>query len=458
MISEAFAINFTNDIWDINDLPIPADLDRNNRTHISFEKITHPWLNHMAKEYIIFLATKGHSISSIVYKISNLSDLSKFMEDNHFYTMKNFTHLNTLNYIGFINKIRPSAYYVHRHLANLNVFVQWGTWTHPEQFPTQQIVKHTYYPKRIRKEPEYYTDNELKKIKSILPYVDKLTARITLVMMLCGVRFSDISKTPLNIEGRPCLVETSDHQFNFEYYMSKVKRYNRIPVTNTVAKIIQAQINSTTKHFGNDCKYLFAFRKNRLYNYQNYVAKMDYHLNKHGVKRDNGKPFRINTSLFRKTYATSLINNGVPPDTIRAMLGHKGIYTQMHYATIHGEKMLSLLAPLTQQDNDLIERIGNVTESMCHVPDDYSDFVPLPNGACTCAGDCPHQNACYTCHFYVPQKDFLSAYKLQLKQAELAIAEARKYNHTSFLEKNVALRNALKSIIDKLEADIHETG
>ena len=444
------------DIWNLEEFNF-----YNNSSYtknITFQRITHPWVKPMAKEYILLLMQKKYSISNILCKISNFEHLSTFMEINNIPNMHSFTHKNTLEYITFVNMLHPSAYFVKRHLTGLSNFTQWGAWTHPLQFPVQPVVRSTDIPKTVRKEPTYYTENEIKKIKSILPYADKMTARITLIMIHHGLRYADISKTPIRVGEQSCLTETAEGQFVFEYYMSKTRKFNRIPVSKTIAKVIQAQINSTQRKFGKECNILFATGLKRGYLYGNYIIKINDLAKKYHLTYDDGRPLRIGTKLFRSTYATKLINTGVSPDTVRAVLGHKSITTQIHYATIHGETMISLLAPLTKQDNDLIANIGKVTPVMCHVPDDYTDFVPLPNGACSCAGECKHQNACYTCNFYRPQKEFLSTYKLQMEQAEMAIEEARKYNHTVFMEKNIALRDTLKTIIDKLEVNAIETG
>ncbi len=445
------------DNWAIKDLPFPTSYSKSNRKHISFTRITHPWVKQMAKEHAKFLMQLKHSISSIVFKINNLSHLSTFMEGQKLSNLRDFTHKNTLDYVAFLNTLHPTSAFIQKHLSNLRVFCSWGAWMYPDEFPSQPITHPSDVPKGVRKEPEYYTESEIERIKEAIKHTDKMTARIILIMMYCGLRFADIAYTPLNIKNHSCLTK-SNNDFVFEYFMPKVKRYNRIPVPEPIANLIKAQINDTRNRFGADCKYLFAIGKNKYYNYEKYYNATHNLAKKYNLQH-NGRPMNfITTKLFRSTYATKLLNSNVQPETVRAMLGHTNVYTQMHYATVHSDTMVSLLAPLTKQDNTLIAHIGKVTPAMCNIPDDYSDFVPLPNGSCKCVGDCPHQNACYTCNFYVPEKKFLPTYKLQLEQAELAIKEAQKYKHTAFMSKNASLRDALKTIIATLEDEHHETG
>ena len=445
------------DIWEYDKLPLPKDFEHPYRKTLSFWRIKHPWLKSMAKEYILYKITNGFALGTIMNSVNCIEVFSAFLKKCNYHNLHEMTHGDIKQYIAFLNRKKRSSSFIRKNLSILGTFIQWGAWTHPELFPTGPVIHTEDFPKEIRREPRYYSENEIAQIKSVLPHANKVFARITLVMLHCGLRFSDVARLTITVADHSCLTETNGYPV-LEYYMPKVKRYNRIPIPGIIAKIIQVQINETQRKFGKNCPYVFAKSANEQYQTLLYRIHMNRLFKNHRLKTDDGQQLKIHTRMFRKTYATNLLNCGVAPETVRAMLGHKNINTQRHYATIHGDTMLSLLAPLTHQDNELIAKIGKITTGMCYVPDDYSDFIPLPNGACLCAGDCSHQNACYTCSFYHPQKEFLSTYKLQLEQAELAIAEAKKYNHTAFMQKNIMLRDALKAIIDKLEVIALETG
>ena len=267
--------HFNDDKWYLDDLTIPTDYSKYSYAKsITFERINNPWLKHMVKEYIISQIYRNVSISSILSKTRSFTYLDTFMEIEKFHNMQNFTHQDTLAYIRFLNSVRPSTPFLKRHISILSVFTQWGMWKYPEQFPKLPVTRISDLPKSVRKEPEYYTENEMVKIKSVLPFTDKMTARMTLIMMYHGLRFSDISRTPITIGEQSCLTETSDHQYIFEYYMSKTKRYNRIPVSKTIAEIIKIQIESTRRKYGEDCNILFATDKYKGYIYANYSSKM----------------------------------------------------------------------------------------------------------------------------------------------------------------------------------------
>ena len=387
-------LNLTqNDIWEIDKIPnIGPDFEHTYHNTISFTKIEHAWLNTTIKKYILFKLVNGFSYGTISNTINYMINFSQFLVAQKLHDLRNATHNDIRKYIAFLRKHKRKEIFVQKSLSILNTFLEWGAWSYPTEFPPIPIIHMEDRPKIVRKEPKYYSENEIAQIKSVLPYADKMTARITLVMLHCGLRFQDAAKIQININGHNCL---SDNGYPIlEYYMPKVRRYNRIPIPTAIAKIIKSQMAESKQKYGETCVYLFAKNEKQHYNITLYRNHMNRLFIRHNLTANDGTPLRLYTRLFRKTYATNLINNSIDTDTIRAMLGHKNVYTQNHYATIHSKTMVELLAPLTKQDNDLIANIGHISTDMLYVPDDYSDFIPLPNGSCSCAGDCNHQNAC----------------------------------------------------------------
>lgn len=450
------------DIWRVEELGFYKNNFNTHKT-INFSKIKHPWLKAVTKKLVFFLLKNNSSVSNALSKIGTMVYVGTFMIKQNYYDLSEFNHRDTRKYIAYLNSMRSSAWFLIRHLSNLNVLLTWGAIYDSDEFPDHPVILPEDRPKKVKKEPKFYTENEIEKIKSILPFVDPIVARITLIMIHCGLRFADVVQTPIVVANHSCITMTEDQGvYVYEYYMPKVQRYNRIPVQELIAKVILTQIRKSKEKFGDDCVYVFARSKTEPLSISTYYSKLKSVIRSHNVLNDSGEPFRFSTRMFRSTFATKLLNSGVSPDTVRTMLGHKNVYTQNHYAAIHSKMMVEMLAPMIEQDNLLIANIGHTDLSMHIVPDDFTDFVPLPNGSCTCAADCPHLNACYTCNFYVPSAEFLSTYKLQLEQAELAIAQAKKYGHEKFMNKNITLKEALTGIIRKLEEDevedIYETG
>ena len=197
---------------------------------------------------------------------------------------------------------------------------------------------------------------------------------------------------------------------------------------------------------------VFAEGENYGYQRENYVRATRKVTTKFKPLTDNGQPLQFVVRKFRRTYASNLANNGIEADTIRALLGQKSLGVQFkHYVVIHSETMLQHLEPILQRDDNIIRNLGNIDHNMIATPDSFNEFIPLPNGACTCGGNCPHQNACYTCPFYQPMKEYLPVYKMQLANVEDAMNAAKAGKHTSYYNKNIALRAALTKIIESLD-------
>lgn len=441
------------DQWRLADLPVISEETKlkSNRT-INFSCFTHPWLKTKIKHYSYYCIQKGESIESIKNKYKSFKKLDQFLRENGFSDLSNFSHADVLNYIKCINTQGTSSSYLYRHLSNLRLFCEWGFWAFPDDFPNSEIVKKTDMPKTVSKEPKIYSANEIERLNRLLPELPLIAARATLLMEYCGLRFSDLSTTPILIEGHLCITETTDGKSIFEYYMRKSRRFNRQPISKEMADLIKEQIQNSKSLYGEDCKYIFAEGKNYGYKIENYRHSTQMVTAKFKPVTDNGEPLRFMPHTFRRTYASKLANSGVDADTIRALLGQKSLDVQMkHYVTIHSETMSKQLEPLLKQDEALIKNLGRIDMNMIMPPDNFSDFIPLPNGSCSCGGDCPNQNACYLCPFYLPMKDYIPVYQIQLARAEEAIEAAKAGKHTSYYNKMVALRDSLKNIIEKVK-------
>ena len=70
---------FDNDIWYLDRIRIPMDYSKYSyRKSINFSRITHPWLNVMAKDYILYLIKQKKSISTLLYTIVGFQYLNTF--------------------------------------------------------------------------------------------------------------------------------------------------------------------------------------------------------------------------------------------------------------------------------------------------------------------------------------------------------------------------------------------
>ncbi len=441
------------DKWKVNKLPLTNnDKALLNKKTINFTPYTHSWLKEKIKEYLYTRIQQGESLTTINNHINNTKQLNNYLLKENLTDMKNFSHKDTLKYIETINQNVPSSTYIQRHLYELRNFCNWGSLMYPEEFPNKEIVKKSDIPKNVLKEPAIYSPAELERLNKLLPELPQIAARATILMEYCGLRFSDLQTTPIMINDQLCIEETKEHKYIFQYYMRKTRRYNRQPVSNEIAELIMEQIHYSKKKYGEDCKFLFAEGKNSGYRRTTYTSATKKITAKFKPLSDSGQPLTFTTVKFRHTYATRLANKGVDAETIRAMLGQKSIDVQMkHYVTIHSSTMAKHLKPILEQDDNIIRNIGKISESMITLTDNFNDFIPLPNGACSYKGKCKHLNACYSCPFYRPLAEYLPVYELQLANIETAMKEAQKNKHTKFYQKTKSLYNALTSIIKKLK-------
>ena len=70
-------------------------------------------------------------------------------------------------------------------------------------------------------------------------------------------------------------------------------------------------------------------------------------------------------------------------------------------------------------------------------------------------GVCEHANSCLTCTMFCPDEKYLLGYKLQLREVEKAILDAEEKENERLLEINLKTKEALVSIIERLEGKEH---
>lgn len=99
----------------------------------------------------------------------------------------------------------------------------------------------------------------------------------------------------------------------------------------------------------------------------------------------------------------------------------------------------------------LIRNIGKM-EELQNIP--VEEAIPLCNGFCSknpLTTPCAKANACFTCPLFIPSKQFLNAYHIQLMETEATIQIAETNGYERMLEKALEDKEALENIIKKLE-------
>lgn len=334
---------------------------------------------------------------------------------------------------------------INLNILNLSVMFEYGIATSDDNFPENTIFLADDYYFKTSKRENFYTNEEVTAIFSMLQYLPKIFGRILLVLQNTGLRIGEVLRLPINClkydnDGTPCL----------SVYMYKTERYNNIPIDEHIHQLIIREIKRTKKQFP-DAEYVFVDEKGKPILYSRFTKTIKKVIVEHNILGRDGKLLDFRTHRFRATKATYLLNSGHDPRNIANMLGQKTLSALSYYAVATNQSLHEHMQEYLKKESILINSIGQVD---ANVIEDYENAHPLCNGWCCKPIDlglCDKINACLTCSLFKPSMEHLTSYKLQLVEVESTLAVAETNGYARMVEQCEKERAALENIIKGLE-------
>lgn len=453
-VEEQFGSNqvkeYDKDIWDVRHLNLPVQiLESRPRYTVNFEQIKQQDFKLVCKQYV-YHRLKNKSVSTVICDMKALNNFSAYLYNSHPHIK--FKEINREIMEGFFRELRCSntlkTETFKKRIGILKVFFDTIQLLGIENIPSETLIANSDYRRKDKTAPKYFSEEELKQINKHMNELPIQIARMLFVIQNIGLRISDLCSLKCD-----CLKKNNNEEYTLRYYQPKSKKWNNIPIDEIVATTIEAAIRESKSNYGEECNYVFAYEKNKPISSETFSDHLNQLSSRFNLKHDSGKQLRIKSHTFRGTVATKYANLGIDLNIICMMLGQSSAGVLKHYVSIHDINMIDALKEITEEDNKLIENIGNIDKVIIDC-NENKEYIPLPNGNCTkslSSGKCNHANACYTCRMFRPSKIYLSLYKHQLSQAENNIEVAKLNGFERLLEMNVELKVNLEKIINTLE-------
>ena len=172
-----------------------------------------------------------------------------------------------------------------------------------------------------------------------------------------------------------------------------------------------------------------------------------------------GQLENITPHRFRHTFATEMLEKGVPIEIVQKLLGHRSLASTQIYATTTDKRMR------TEWENAKFVNVRGEAIEMTEGPAGDAEWMlhwmahaiqPLPNGACglPIQQTCPHANACLdNCPHFITSAEFLSVHEAQHEQFERTISKAEAAGHFRIVEINKRPNENLKRILTALKEE-----
>lgn len=442
---------YDKDVWDIRNMGFGHKVAKSQPYYtIPFVRISQPWFKQAAKQFVLY-RIKTKAVSTVRVDLKGPIRLSEFLAENRpdIHGLKQFDRPMMEEFIAWLSHFGYEPTSFNHHITGLKNMFSTLRFIEYEDVPTKKLLLSSDYRKKPTKEPEFFSDSELRRLNSHLHELPVQIARMVFVLENVGMRISDVCCMEDD-----CLKKNINGEYVLRYYQSKTGKTNTVPINRIVALTIEEAIRESKEKYGKACKYVFAGTAERPYLGNTFRQHMRKLAKNNDLKYDDGTPFNIKTHTFRGTVATQYANLGIDINLISLLLGHIDTSTLKHYITIHSVTMIECMRPITEMDNELIAHIGHVEDVVPMAKEPI--LLALPNGSCAhtdLSTPCVHANACYTCRMFRPSKCYLPLYKKQLLDTESNIAIAEINGYDRLLEMNNTLKNNLIRIIDALEKD-----
>ena len=453
---------YERDTWDARRLGLPANA---SSYLIRFGGIAQPWLRTAVKRWARFRLATGKAIGTVCGDATALDRFAAFLAEQvpdavdesvferelleRYLSWLAGTTLVAQTRVGYLVALRGFLDACRRHgwLPRLPA----GAGLYPQDMPPRGH----YLPRFI---PEYVM-TQLEDESNLATLPDPTTRHLVILLIETGLRASDACRLPLDSTvadsaGWPCL----------QFYNSKVKTEQLIPLSDRAAHTIRAQHAHVRSNLPPGTRWLFpracanpdgaasfsyATLHSRLARWQQAIDLHD----------EAGQPVRVPPHRFRHTLGTRMINSGVPEHIVQKLLGHKSAEMTARYAHLHDT---TLRAAFDRYCEQRVNIVGELLDYDPGSPAADAEWVKhnlarvrdtLPNGYCgrPPQQDCPHPNACLTCPDFQTTPQFLATHRAQRENTAILIATAEQLGQTRLAANHRVVAANLDRIIPALE-------
>ncbi len=443
---------YPRDVWLLRRLGYPG-----RDTCLRFTAIEPIWLRQLTKRWTRWRLSTGTSIGTVSADVRAITGLAQCFPTLHrgpeALTRELIeTHLAHLA-VRFPNpKSRTSQI---SSLAGLLRAARQHGWE-PRLEPRVDLV-HEDYPRQIVGAPRALPEvvmAQLEREDVLARFPDPRGRLLARILMSTGLRVGDASSLRVD-----CVVRDGQGAPYLHYTNHKMAREAFVPIDTDLADAINAQQQAVLDEFA-EPEYLLP-RPTRNpegklpFSTATFRGELREWLHDCDIRDEHGRPVHVTPHQWRHTFATRMINNEVPQETVRRLLDHSSHQMTARYAQL-ADKTIREQWERARKVNIAGEQLsgdtGPLAEAVWMKNNLARAKMALPNGYCTLPlqQSCQYANSCLTCPVFVTTAEFLPQHHRQLDQTRSLIEQADRNGQHRLTEMNRTVEKNLLAIIDGL--------
>jgi site-specific recombinase XerD len=369
-----FEAEFAKDRWDAHNIPGLRYAAHTSHYHIWFTIVPANW-RLLIKEYAKYLVAADRTANTIDIRVRQLGHFLQFFSQCY-PGATDLRQLSTQDIDAFTTWIRADVQ--QRKLKNSNTHVShhiqalvgWLSYLertdHPikPHLPLPRLIWPHHYPPLDYQSPssniKYIPQSVLRQLDHYLHQLTAVYIPVMIVLRASGWRISDV----LALKWKTCL-EQQNEKYCLVGDIQKTRILgHRIPISQEVAAVIQAQIVWVTQHYTsqeNVHGWLFpaskAYHQGRGHRFLQgdplAAGPIRVSLNdlasKYQIADEQGNIFHFRLHAFRHTKAVELINNGMSLVLVQQWMAHASPEMTLIYAKILDDTMRTAWEKTVQQ-------------------------------------------------------------------------------------------------------------
>lgn len=429
---------------------------------LDFRGITQPWLRDIAKQFLRWRHTIGHSPSGMHRDLLMLTLLARALTEHAGIAAapEQLDRAVINRMIALLNAQGNPANARRQRLSSIRRFLDIArqhNWI--PGVPASAALYSEDLPKLTKLVPRAlspFVMAQLEAPANLAKLTDPRWRLLFPLLIETGLRLGDAMRLP-----QDCLVYDQQQAPYLRYLNRKMKREALVPISTDMAATIIEQRQRVTAQFSPKAALLPRQEMNRdgLHHISDYVTRQNFNkwINDCDVRDESGAPLRITPHQFRHTLGTRLINNDVPQEVVRKILDHDSSEMTAHYARLHDSTVREHWERARKIDvhgHDIqIAADSPLADAQWAKQNLARATMALPNGYCglPLQQSCPHANACLTCPVFITTPEFLPQHREQLDMTRGIITRAQERGQLRLAEMNQRTADNLLTIITTLE-------